>query len=284
MMGGLTSEDILALQAPLPLVDHEAREKGKNKEGTKKQYLIYINQEGVIPLLNSIDPNWSWDVLNVHFEAKYVSVTGRLTIKGVSRDGVGGNSPNGVQSPVDEDTVKGAETDALKRAALRFGVGLYLRGAPTFWIDANLSPWDGAAEALKQYGAWYSRTFKTQQPRPTQPPTSAAQTTGNGGASPKLVEVTDPNAPAAFDEAFPEHSIVATQVEVKMGKKGKPYLVFRDGDQIVTTFTREPLRGVLSEEQINELQMEGTHTLPKLKLFWKQEGEFRNVARAELVA
>lgn len=156
---GLTPQDIERLQAPLPLADHEAREKGTSKDKKNKQYLVYINQEGVIPLLNSIDPNWTWEVQNVHFDSKYVSVTGRLTLKGIAREGVGGNSPNGASSPVDEDTVKGAETDALKRAALRFGVGLYLRGAPSFWIDAELSSWKGAEEALKQFGVWYQREF-----------------------------------------------------------------------------------------------------------------------------
>lgn len=163
---GLTPQDIKALQAPLPLADHEAREKGTNKDKTKKQYLIYINQEGVIPLLNAIDPNWSWDVQNVHFEPHYVSVTGRLTIKGVSRDGVGGNSPNGQNSPVDEDTVKGAETDALKRAALRFGVGLYLRSTPTFWIPISDKSWEDAEKALKEFSVWYTRTFPGTSTKP----------------------------------------------------------------------------------------------------------------------
>lgn len=169
-----------------------------NKDGTKKQFLIYINQECVIPLLNSIDPNWTWEVQNVHFEPKYVSVTGRLTLKGIARECVGGNSPNGKNSPVDEDTVKGAETDALKRAALRFGVGLYLRGVPTFWIDAELPDWKGAEEALKQFGGWYQREFSnaakngqqgtqnsaprqsTTQPRQNAP---ASQIGGNSGTS-----------------------------------------------------------------------------------------------------
>ncbi len=232
MNDGLSKEDILALQAPLPLGDHEAREKGTNKDKTKKQFLIYINQEGVIPLLNSIDPNWSWDVQNIHFEPHYVSVTGRLTIKGIARDGVGGNSPNGTSSPVDEDTVKGAETDALKRAALRFGVGLYLRGAPTFWIDANLPPWEGSAEALKQFSGWYGKEFKQvakpspfppagtpQQPAPAVPngavltPLTPASTAAKDGsheqrATPEaLYQLTGAyfNARAHFDNFWTKH-------------------------------------------------------------------------------
>lgn len=179
----LTPEDIQAFQAPLPLADHEAREKGTNKDKTKKQYLVYINQEGVIPLLNSIDPNWTWDVQNVHFETAYVTVAGRLTIKGVSRDGVGGNSPNGSSSPVDEDTVKGAETDALKRAALRFGVGLYLRGTPTFWVDAALPPWEGAKTALSQFSEWYRKTFALPPAKSSPLPAEPARSTSEKSAS-----------------------------------------------------------------------------------------------------
>lgn len=241
---GLTPQDIERLQAPLPLADHEARAKGTNKEGTKKQFLIYINQECVIPLLNSIDPNWTWEVQNVHFEPKYVSVTGRLTLKGIARECVGGNSPNGKNSPVDEDTVKGAETDALKRAALRFGVGLYLRGVPTFWIDAELPDWKGAEEALKQFGGWYQREFSnaakngqqgtqnsTPQPRQNAPASQTGGATGNSVE--QLTNGLGANV-TRIEDAPPPNLYVCEKLRVNVTRTSTMFLLMtRNGTNIV---------------------------------------------------
>jgi hypothetical protein len=165
MSEGLSSQDIQLLQSPLPLDDHEARASGKSKKGDKQQWLIYVTQEGIIPRLNEIDPNWSLEVKETAKWDRYVRVTSKLTIKGVSRDASGGNSPNGSSSPVDENTEKGGETDAFKRAAMRFGVGLYLRSVPAIWVpySDDAKPWDLEVTAMAEFTKWYNRQFKTGQ-------------------------------------------------------------------------------------------------------------------------
>lgn len=200
----LTPEDIATLEAPLPLEHHEARAKGKNKAGTQQQWLIYITQEGVIPLLNSIDPSWTWEVRESSKWDKYAVVTGRLTIKDVFRDGRGGNSPNSASASTDEDTEKGAETDALKRAAVKFGVGLYLRGVPPIWLpysDSNKS-WEDEQKALAEFAKWYKREFgqqaaqngrSTQPPPPRQPNAPAPA----GGAQPSPLATASPSSTAS---------------------------------------------------------------------------------------
>ncbi|MDA8115720.1 MAG: Rad52/Rad22 family DNA repair protein [Acidithiobacillus sp.] len=184
---GLTPDDIRALEAPLPLEHHEARAAGKNKAGDKQQWLIYITQEGIIPRLNSVDANWTWDVRESRETTRYAVVTGRLTIKGVYRDGTGGGSPNGSNSPMTEDTEKGAETDALKRAAMRFGVGLYLRSQPMIWVPITEKTWEDEKAALADFAKWYQRQFgANSRPTPTPPPTaslaSTAPTSTSGGS------------------------------------------------------------------------------------------------------
>ena len=53
-----------------------------------------------------------------------------LTVMGVTKTDVG--------TPSDQDPVKGAYSDALKRAAVKFGVGRHLYDIPTQWL-----PFDG---------------------------------------------------------------------------------------------------------------------------------------------
>lgn len=210
---GLTPDDIRLLEAPLPVSDHEARAGGKNKAGTKQQWLIYINQEGIIPLLNRIDPDWTWEVRETRKSDRYVAVTGRLTLKGVSRDGTGGNSPNGSSSPVDEDTEKGAETDALKRAAVRFGVGLYLRSVDTIWVDITDKPWEDEKTALATFGRWYSHEFKAvnhatgEITRPAPPPPA---------------QQPQPQAPAPNASTPPQSSAAPTAPTSANGGSDKP--------------------------------------------------------------
>lgn len=256
----LTAEDIKRLEMPLPLEDHEARAKGKNKAGTQQQWLIYITQEGVIPLLNSIDPNWTWDVRDSSKWDKYAVVTGRLTIKDVFRDGRGGNSPNSASASTDEDTEKGAETDALKRAAVKFGVGLYLRGAPAIWLPYAESnkPWEDEQKALAEFAKWYNREFRQQnaqngkqaQPPPQSPP---AQPSAVGGAETRPLANTPPTAPisgnggsSAKDELFPDTSpvkrYVCTEIRVVPFGKGKQAQLRReDGGDPIVLLGREKL-------------------------------------------
>ena len=202
----LTPEDIKILEAPLPLEDHEVRAKGLNQKKDKQQWLIYITQEGIIPLLNRVDPDWSWEVRETRNGVGYVSATGRLTLKGAFRDGTGGSSPNSAGSKVDEDTEKGAETDTFKRAAMRFGVGLYLRSAPMISLDyteGTSKPWELEKQALEQVSKWYrqltsAQATKTHNAAPPQP-LQGAQVPVHG-AEPQSV----PKAPTARQELFPD--------------------------------------------------------------------------------
>ena len=72
-------------------------------------------------------------------DSVYVRI--RMTLKGVSRENVGeGGDP------------KAAYSDALKRAAMLFGVGRYLYDSPTVWADYN--------ESRDRFRAGPSRTTK----------------------------------------------------------------------------------------------------------------------------
>lgn len=129
----LTYEDALALRWPFKLDDH--------RFDTEYPYLT----EGPIEMrLDEVDPAWGWvihrietrEVVGTRNEFK-VTVHGSLTVKGVTRDGVGQAITRQSKPKTAKETgemytdeinsaEKSAATDALKRAARMFGIGRYL--------------------------------------------------------------------------------------------------------------------------------------------------------------
>ncbi len=123
----MDSELSTALSAPFP----KEVEKQLDKGGAT---LTYIPVSEVIVRLNDVLGVFGWsytlvkcerDVLDPDFLVAHVS----MTVGDITRDGVGGQKIKRMKSGdiVDlGDEYKGAVSDALKKAAQSFGVGLYL--------------------------------------------------------------------------------------------------------------------------------------------------------------
>lgn len=121
-----------ALSTPFPREAIKQR-----RQGNSGKALSYVEGFTVIRRLNAATGGrWSWQIKSFEFrplpptsngnEQSLIVVTGELTI-----DGLGTRAGVGVQKVVEasgEDLVKGASTDALKKAATLFGVGLELYG------------------------------------------------------------------------------------------------------------------------------------------------------------
>lgn len=137
----LTPENVKALTAPFALREHYWRQGGKGRE------LVYIEEEAISTRLDSVDPAWELTVMGVWAtREKEVAAHVRLTVCGVTRDGIGQAEVGGAEAE------KTAATDAFKRAARLFGIGRYL-----------LNPPDKA-----QFGAWLANLGKS--PAPTASP------------------------------------------------------------------------------------------------------------------
>jgi Rad52/22 family double-strand break repair protein len=76
----------------------------------------YVEWHVVADLLDRICPDWSHEVISITQIGDFVAVTASITIQGVTRQGVG------TGSAYDEKGIKKAEHDALKRAAVKFGI------------------------------------------------------------------------------------------------------------------------------------------------------------------
>lgn len=92
------------------------RREGWRDRNGKTHYVDYVEWHTVADLLDRLVPDWSHAVRGVVQIGDFVAVTAAITINGVTREGVG-------TGPADGETgIKKAEHDALKRAAVKFGV------------------------------------------------------------------------------------------------------------------------------------------------------------------
>jgi hypothetical protein len=95
--------------------DVKRREGWRDRNG-QTHYVDYVEWHTVADLLDRLVPNWSHAVRSIVQIGDFVAATAAITINGVTREGVG-------TGPADSETgIKKAEHDALKRAAVKFGI------------------------------------------------------------------------------------------------------------------------------------------------------------------
>ena len=130
-----------ALAAPFP--SYIIRWKAKDYDALtgRAKALAYITARDVMNRLDEAAglENWS-DAYRVVFGADGTrfGVECTLTVSGISKTGVGyAEDAGGARSPHDGDnhTLKAAYSDALKRAAVKFGIARYLYALPTQWVE-----------------------------------------------------------------------------------------------------------------------------------------------------
>ena len=159
----LTPADVAILTRRFAANEHETREGGKSRDQKKAMWLFYVEEEAIIERLNEVDPAWSLEVTRTERADGYIACYGTLTVKGVSRSGVGTNSPNRASDGISENEEKGAATDMLKRLARLFGIGLYLKKSPNVWLPADMKPWDAKPKAVQELAAWLNKDQAKRQ-------------------------------------------------------------------------------------------------------------------------
>lgn len=83
----------------------------------------YVEWHTVADILDEHAPNWGHAVKDIRAIGEFITITVAITIDGVTREGIGTGKSNS------ETGIKKAEHDALKRAAVKFGIAreLYKR-------------------------------------------------------------------------------------------------------------------------------------------------------------
>src|SRR5260221_5019151 len=118
----MTTEQLTALAAPFPADDVNWRPAGKGGANTRAQVVAYVDARAVQDRLDAVlgPLGWAFDWQPVHVDDKgdVTIAKGTLTVEGVSKSDVGTASTY--------EPSKSAVSDALKRAAVLWGVGRYL--------------------------------------------------------------------------------------------------------------------------------------------------------------
>jgi hypothetical protein len=94
----------------------------------------YVEWHTVADILDETAPNWAHTVKNICPIGEIITVTVAITIDGITREGIG------TGKAISETGIKKAEHDALKRAAVKFGIAreLYKREFDSIDVDEAL--------------------------------------------------------------------------------------------------------------------------------------------------
>ncbi len=129
----LSKEILEILSRPFDPKDVEVKIQAVNRDRTRAQVVAYVDARTVLDRLDeAVGPgNWSdeYEVLTNGTDnegRRLVEVKCTLFVLGVSKEDVG-----------EGDSLKAAFSDALKRAAVKFGVGRYLYRLPKVWADLD---------------------------------------------------------------------------------------------------------------------------------------------------
>jgi hypothetical protein len=117
------------------LVKH--REGWRDRNGNV-QTVDYVEWHTVADILDNVAPHWTHSIRSIEQIGDIMTVTVAITIDGVTREGIGtGNAHN-------EMGIKKAEHDALKRAAVKFGIArdLYKKESDVIERDGSITSGD----------------------------------------------------------------------------------------------------------------------------------------------
>ncbi|HEX9414819.1 MAG TPA: Rad52/Rad22 family DNA repair protein [Ktedonobacterales bacterium] len=121
-----------ALAAPFPPESVEWRPQGKTGPGKRVQLLPYVDARDVQERLDAVVGvgAWTFALEPLVVDAGELRVArGRLSLHGVSKDDIGTASQ--------WEASKGCASDALKRAAVQWGVARYLYALPVVWVTLD---------------------------------------------------------------------------------------------------------------------------------------------------
>lgn len=158
-------EDILKkLKEPIAKVHIKQREGFKDKLG-KQHYFDYVEWTTVASILDHCAPEWSHRIVKMAMMTDFLIVCQvELEIAGVVRQGIGTATMKDSGGQLAETAVKKAESDALKRAAVKFGVARHL------YADEEVIFSSDDATTLPSQVATQTGRVQSKQPNPPAQP------------------------------------------------------------------------------------------------------------------
>lgn len=177
-----TKSDSVAVEAMLqalaePFAPEELKYKPAVVSGQRALALVYIDARVVQDRLDDVlgPQNWQDEYEFLGDGSVVCRLRVRLSGEWIVKMDVGGPS----EQPDEGDRRKAAVSDALKRAAVKWGVGRYLYRLPQAWVDYD--PQKKQLKSRPQLPAW----AMPSRPRPPQQVTPAAPSARPQPAAPK---------------------------------------------------------------------------------------------------
>lgn len=168
-----TTEDLKLLFAEFPREAISWRAQSVTKAGDKALALAYIDARDVMDRLDDVCGSENWqDRYEFHGTRTICYLSIRVDGEWITKADGAGDS--------DVEAEKGAISDALKRAAVKWGVGRYLYHIVSPWVPCETTEWNGK----KQWKSWTADPWsyvrgspapkqvaprKQQEPLPTSP-------------------------------------------------------------------------------------------------------------------
>lgn len=109
-------------------------EKGEKSTARRAMGMAYLGAESIIQRLNTTVGAHGWTFAVEIIKTQPVAVLGSLTILGATHHDFGETSTEG-------EPLKASLTDALKRCARNFGIGLYIWHLPQEWGEHDGYKW-----------------------------------------------------------------------------------------------------------------------------------------------
>ncbi len=128
-VSGITNDNVLDFSSTLRELKRSVdpnliRQRAAHRDRSGQVHMVdYVEWHTVADILDESAPNWCHTVKDIRAIGDIATITVAITIDGVTREGIGTGHANS------ETGIKKAEHDALKRAAVKFGIAreLYKR-------------------------------------------------------------------------------------------------------------------------------------------------------------
>ncbi len=156
----------------------------KDRNTNEVHYFDYIKWETAADILDRICPNWSYEIKNFQIIDGYAICAVAITIDGVTREGIGTGELKGDSF---EMGIKGAESDALKRAATKFGIARYLYAGDTSENASGPEPYRQSAPQGQAPSYTGGNGGGEGKPFPTEFPADCRASSALTLASPKQI-------------------------------------------------------------------------------------------------
>jgi hypothetical protein len=168
-MGKFSTEERDKLYGLFTIDEHEIREGATSKDKKKISWFTYVRREAIIMRLDTLFfGEWESGFINhaspYQYHQTHVDCAMYITIRGMRREYNGSQDGGGLNG------AKGAATDAFKRVASQWGIGLYLQQSPQIWTEnykdeSGKPDWKKKdkveAEAMSKVAAWLKQLGAT---------------------------------------------------------------------------------------------------------------------------